>query len=655
MNCNKTLLLLFSCFYLTVNAQKEDEFGKLTSFEKNFKTYEKDSTAKAVVLFEKGKDHFEVIGNKIRLIKEYHVKIKILKKEGFDKANISIPYYHKDGLTEIVENISAITHNTGSKNFVLKNKTYTSDVSENWSEKKFTFPNVQEGSILEYQYKLITPYMFNLTGWVFQSDIPKIHSEFTAEIPGNYVYNRTLMGSLELDINEATVKKRCFYIEGYATTGDCEVIKYGMKNIPAFKEAENYMLAPSNYISKIEFELSEFKGFNGVREEYTKTWKDVDKEFKADKDIGRQLSKNAYFEKNVPQELFSEPDELTRAKEIYEFTKDYFTWNKKYSIHQNSRVKDAFEKRAGSVGEINLSLINLLNISNIRAEIMLMSTRENGLPKKAHPIMSDFNYLVAKAEINGVSYLLDATDKENPFGMLPYRCLNYYGRVMDFKNGSYWHNITPEEKNQKLIRGMVSLNLENEKIEGSFNSIQTGYYAVDKRKDLKALSLEEYLIKIEDSFSNEVNIFDYELQEKNSDEKRISEQFKFELEIENVENELYLNPFFIKFFTKNPFILEKRNYPIDFGYKRNFKYQVYIKVPEGYNLKNLPQNSHIVLGDNSGHLRLLYEEKYGVITILFDFSIKKSHYPSDYYDPLKEIFKNAGSAQKNSLIVLEKT
>ncbi len=654
MNCNKTLLLLFSCFFLTVSAQKEDDFGKLTSFEKNFKTYEKDSTAKAVVLFEKGKDHFEVIGSKIRLIKEYHVKIKILKKEGFDKATVSIPYYHKDRLTEIIENISAITHNEDSKSFVLKSKIYTSDVSENWSEKKFTFPNVREGSILEYQYKLITPYMYNLTGWSFQSDIPKVQSEFTAEIPGNYVYNRTLIGSLELDINESSVKKRCFHIEGYAITGDCEVVKYGMKDIPAFKEAEKYMLAPSNYISKIEFELSEFKGFNGVREKYTKTWKDVDKEFRVDKDIGRQLTKNAYFEKNVPSELFDEPNELKRAKEIYEFTKNHFTWNKKYSIHQNSRVKDAFEKKAGSVGEINLSLINLLNASNIKAEIMLMSTRKNGMPKKIHPVMSDFNYLVVKAEINGESYLLDATDKETPFGMLPYRCLNYYGRVMDFTNGSYWHDITPEEKNKNIVRGMVSLDLENEIIEGSFNSIQTGYYAVDKRKAINVLSKEDYLIQLEDSFANEVSISDYELQEEISDEKRVSERYKFEWKMGSIEDKLYLNPFFIKFFSKNPFILEERNYPIDFGYKRNFKYQTYIKIPEGYNLKNLPENSNIILGDNSAQLRFECVEKYGVITVLFDFSIKNSNFASHYYNPLKEIFTNAVNIQSNSLIVLEK-
>ncbi|PWL38124.1 hypothetical protein DKG77_07485 [Flagellimonas aquimarina] len=654
MDFKKIVQLLFYCCFLVVNGQKDDEFGSLTSFEKNFETYEKDSTANAIVLFEKGKAHFEVLGRKIRLIKEYHVKIKILKKEGFDEANISIPYYHKDRLTEIVEKINAITHNGDSKSHVLENKIYTSDISENRSEKKFTFPNVQEGSILEYEYKLITPYMFNLTGWVFQSDIPKISSEFTAEIPGNYVYNRTLIGSLKLDINESILKKNCFHIEGYAKTGDCEVVKYGMKNIPAFKEAENYMLAPSNYISKIEFELSEFKGFDGVREKYTKTWKDVDKEFRADKNIGRQLSKNSYFEKNVPLELFNEPDDLKRAKKIYEFTKSYFTWNKKYSIHQNSRVKDAFEKRTGSVGEINLSLINLLNASNIKAEIMLMSTREKGVPKKTHPVMSDFNYLVAKTEINGVSYLLDATDKEIPFGMLPYRCLNLYGRVMDFKNGSYWHDIQPEEKNRSLVRGMVSLDLENQIIEGSFNTIQTGYYAVKKRKDLEAFSNEEYLLGIEDSFANEVTISDYQLQEKISDEKTVSERYKFKWQIEKVEDKLYLNPFFIKFFTKNPFILEKHNYPIDFGYNRNFKYQMHIKVPEGYSLKNLPQNSNIVLGDDSGHLRLLYEEKHGLITILFDFSIKKSHYPPDYYSPLQEIFKNAVNVQKNSLIVLEK-
>src|SRR5690606_29986690 len=134
---------------------------------------------------------------------------------------------------------------------------------------KFTFPDVREGSILEYSYEIQSPFFFNLTGWKFQEAIPKVYTEYNAKIPGNYKYNRALIGEIALDVNEATIKKSCFSIPRATESADCEVLKYVMKDVPAFKEGEEYMLSPSNYRSSLEFELSELLRFDGTKERYT--------------------------------------------------------------------------------------------------------------------------------------------------------------------------------------------------------------------------------------------------------------------------------------------------------------------------------------------------------------------------------------------------
>ena len=36
---------------------------------------------------------------------------------------------------------------------------------------------------------------------------------------------------------------------------------------------------------------------------------------------------------------------------------------------------------------------------------------------------------MSKVEINGKSYFLDATEKQLPFGMLPFKCLNGFDRI----------------------------------------------------------------------------------------------------------------------------------------------------------------------------------------------------------------------------------
>lgn len=647
-----TILFLFVITYSF--AQKGHNFGELTNAEKTFSTYKKDNEAYAVVLYERGDNYFKIVKNRIRLIKEYHVKIKILNQKGYGEGTIEIPLYHNGTSTEVLSGLKAITHNDNEKINVLPSQIFTTDLSERWRKTTFTFPNIQKGSILEYQYKVISPYFFNFKGWRFQSNIPKIHSEFNAKIPGNYVYNRDLIGTLKLSENEASVLRECFHIDGIIKNADCEVLKYTMKDIPAFKAEEDYMLSSKNYISRLVFELSEHRRIDGITDEYAKTWKDVDKEFRSDKDIGTQLTKKGFFEKQVPEQLLTQGDELTRANNIYSFIQNHYTWNGVYGIYSNNRVKKAFEKKIGNISEINISLINLLNAAGIKANLVLLSTRNNGLPKTDHPVMSDFNYVITKVEINGKNYLLDASDKFIPFGMLPYKCLNYTGRVMDFKNESYWYNIVPAVQSKKMIRGQLNFDLKEQKAFGMLDELNTGYDAVFKRKALDEKSEDDYLKEVENNASGDLTIVSYKLLEKRSDEKKVTERIEFEIENPISNDIIYFDPFLIKFFEKNPFLLEERNYPIDFGFNRNYNYSMSIEVPEGYSVDQLPEKKIEMLAENMGLLKFETTLSGNNIMVYFNLSLNRAHYLPEYYQMLKELFAEVVTIQNNSVIVFKK-
>ena len=293
--------ILFLCICSSLQAQGNLNFGKLKSDEKKLTTYENDPTANAVMLYERGDNYFEVIENRICLLKTYHSKIKILNVNAFDKGSIRILLRKNGSSSEKIKNIRAVTHIGNNQYNVMPSEIFTTDISEFSSEKTFTFPKIQVGCIIEYSYTIVSPFVYNFRGWDFQSDIPKIYSEFNAKIPANYVYNRAIIGNQKLAINEAKIEKGCFKIDGFSGSADCEILKYVMKDIPAFKTENDFMLSKSNYISRIDFELSEYRRLDGTTDKYTKSWKDVDKEFKSDKNIGRQLNKKNFFEKNVPR------------------------------------------------------------------------------------------------------------------------------------------------------------------------------------------------------------------------------------------------------------------------------------------------------------------------------------------------------------------
>tara|TARA_R110002074_G_scaffold86875_1_gene191742 strand:- start:14130 stop:16106 length:1977 start_codon:yes stop_codon:yes gene_type:complete len=650
----KYLLILLICTS-SIFAQDKVAFGELKESEKVFALYEKDTTASAVYLYEYGDNYFEIRDNYIWLITKYHAKIKILEKEGFEYANVEIPIYRTKDNKEKLVNVKAITHNDQSKIYVKKSEIFEEEVNEKRSLTKFTFPNVQEGSIVEYEYEMQSPFYFNFTGWNFQSEIPKIYSEFKAKIPGNWIYNRSLVGFLNLDVNEAIIVKGCFKFPGTKRDSDCEALRYVMKDVPAFKDSEEYMLSSNNYRSKVEFELSEYKSFYGGTEKYTKSWDDVDREFKTDKDIGSQLRKKSFFEKNVEAKLLTEGDDLTRAHNVYEFVKNHFTWNEEYGLWSDNKVKTAFDEKKGNVAEINIALINLLNAAGLKSDMMLTATRKRGLPKKTHPIMNDFNYIIAKVDIEGKSYLLDATDKNMPFGMLPFHSLNYYGRVMDFDNESYWFDVVPESFNAKMIRAQINIDPIDQKVSGMLDLINIGYLKVSHDVLVRSLKEEEYLEKLEEEISDDFHIISHERKLEYSDEKKLTERFIFEIENLFQGDHIYLNPFVVKFFDKNPFVSTERNYPIDFGYPMKYQYILNMKLPEGYKLKSLPEGKNLTLPNNGGLLKLSVNDNVsGTLNLLFSFELNSAHYSNDYYSGIKQLFSEAVNGQNQSLIVLEK-
>ena len=179
--------IVFVCigvFSFTSLAQERTTsvFGSPGSLELSMKTYPEDREAAGLVLFESGRNSVKLVNDRIRLIKEVYVKMKVLDAKNFQHATVSIPYYTGGTFDEKVVNIEAITNNKGLKSYLKQKSIFTKDPVRNWAVKKFTFPNVQDGSVLEYRYTIESPYFAYLGGWQFQSTIPKLYTEFQTEI-----------------------------------------------------------------------------------------------------------------------------------------------------------------------------------------------------------------------------------------------------------------------------------------------------------------------------------------------------------------------------------------------------------------------------------------------------------------------------------------
>ena len=159
----KTLLATSVCillFALQAHSQESLKFGKIDIKDLEMTTYEPDSSAEAVVLWDEGISNLTYDQNRGFFIRhDRHTRIKILSTDGYDWANVTVTLYKSGTNKESVGGLRAITHylEDGKAKSVKMEKSaiFEEEVSESATNLKFTLPNVKVGSVIEYRYELI--------------------------------------------------------------------------------------------------------------------------------------------------------------------------------------------------------------------------------------------------------------------------------------------------------------------------------------------------------------------------------------------------------------------------------------------------------------------------------------------------------------------
>lgn len=639
---------LFLSILAFAQAKKSTHIGRGTLEELNMKFYAKDSTAAAVVLYEH-KNIYMDAANDYNIRTDYYFRIKIFDKNAFDLSKIVIDLYGKRRTVKI-EGVTYTLSDTGSlqKTTLDKKDIFTEDYNKDYTLKKFTLPNIKEGCVIEYSYSVLSPYL-TLKDWYFQSDIPKIKSEIDYTLIANYEYNIRLIGHKKLDKKESQVQKNCIYIDGIGE-GNCVSYSFGMNNIPAFKE-EDHMLAKKNYLSRISFDLKAYSSVYGGKKNYATTWKDADKSLK-NYFFNNQTSKKSYFKKQLPEQLFTLKDDLDKAKKIFYFIQNHFTWNGDYWTNEDVNVKDAFDRKSGNVGEINLSLYNSLLAADLNVNLLVLSTRNNGIPTKIIPIIFDFNYVVIQLKINDQVYYLDATTDFLPFGELPVRTLNGEARLINFRKQSTWVRLKPRYKTYKKSTARLVLN-ENGELTGMLNIVNSGYFAEKVRSNLYNSKEEKYLEEFETK-NPDVEVNEYKNNNEEDLTKSILETFDISIFTdEELGKVTRINPFFFGRLKENPFKLKERFYPVDFAFPRKSTFNLNLKIPGNYKITNIPESRSFALPNKGGNFTIKCINNQNTISLYVRFNINRSIYSAQEYYYLKEFYNQIIQAESN-YITLEK-
>lgn len=623
--------------------------------------YPQDSSAEAVVLYDYGElsySYHEHTG--FVMIFEYHTSIKILKESAFNRASVSLRYgqsglFDKD---EVITDIEGFTHNLVDGNVQTAVMPKKAIVREKLSGEywlcKFNLQNVKKGSIIEYTYTKKTPFAYRQEpdNWIFQQDIPCKWSEYKITIPNVLYYKITFGGYLPLHIDKSEEVR--IDIGHPQIDGKGMNYRFVIKDAPAFTN-EPYITTEKDYLSKIRFELATIYIYGQGTKNFSQNWIDVEKTLLNIGSFGGQL-KNFAFIKDIKEEIAGKSlDPAEQMRLSYDYIRQHIKWNGETGLVSEGGIRKAFENKKGNASDINLMLTNLLRQAGLESNPIVLSTRTHGRIIEDIPLIDGFNYVISHVKLGDKEYLLDATQKNLPMGMLPEIALNKIGRLLLDDGKGRFIDLTPKVYRGKFEKIDADISPEDGLLKGKYIVSLSGYEALRWR--------DKYLQETEGSFTEQMakpnpewEISQVKIANKNEKlEGSVEISFDFETEHEGSSPDIfYFNPMLAGKIRENPFKALHRIYPVDLTTGSSSTFIGNFKLPDGYYLEQIPKPDVIMLPDKGGRFSFQVKQEGNIVSVTSVLMITKPNFAASEYELLREFYDRVIERHAQPLVLKKK-
>nr|WP_262921515.1 DUF3857 domain-containing protein [Psychroserpens algicola] len=664
------MLIFLSCSIYSQNYK----FGKVSKEELRETYNSADTSANATVLYRNESIKFNWQQDKgFFQVRKVHERIKIYNKEGFDWASKKVRLFSRSaGNSESLNDLKGYTYNLENDKIVKgklkKNGVFEEVANKYWKFKSFTMPSIKEGCVIEFSYEIESPYL-QIDDILFQYTIPIKQFDLSINTIEYFTYNKLLnpksdyypkltetVADRELDFSyrqETTYRGGAnMGIEKAKTIKDVKrlyenVIRSSSINIPALNE-EPFIDNLENYRAKLILELVAVKYPNEHEKRLSTSWDKVTETIYKNPSFGDQLDKSSYYKDDVDAILAGVTDPVEKSFLIFNYVKSKINWNDFYGYASDIGVRKAYKDGVGNVADINLMLISMLRYAGLRANPVLVSTKNNGIP--LFPTRQGFNYVICMIESEDFNVLLDATEDYSTYNVLPTRVLNWQGRVIRENGSSAWINLSPSSLSTDVTSLNVKINPDLT-IEGKVRQQKTDYTAMNYRNRYANLSTDEHIKSLERN-NGELEIMDIEIENNKDYTKPLKLTYDYNLVdgIEEIGENLYLSPMLFFASEDNPFKQETRNFPIDLTYPFSDKYIINIMIPEGYAIESLPQSGKIQFND-VGDFTYLSKQNGSFLQLTVSLNMKTSIILAQDYETFKEFYSKVIEKQSEKIVL----
>ena len=615
------IFLIAFLFSAGAFAQEKIKFRKVPIEDLQMRVYDQDTTAHAVVLYDRGHLH----GNTARFTR--HVRLKILKTGGTGYANFQVRTVSRSDIDGVTFNL---VNGQIEETPLLRENIFKEEIVEGYNTYKIFFPAVRAGSVIDLTYSFDgVPFQ-----WRFQETIPVKFSELVLEPTTAIVFKKTMFGSHQIQH------------EGFRWTA---------RNVPAFRD-EPFMSHHSNYLTHFKLDIESYK-FYGVYWNLSSSWEKVAELLMDYPYFGHVLTNSPFLNEKAQEIKKSKVSSIKKIGAAYNFIQENIRWN---GHSTNIATRDFWanfkKNHSGNSAEVNLLLVALLQKSGINAYPAVLSTRENGLLNPASASLSGLNYVVGYIKTDSLELFVDATEPDLIPGILPSRCKNVTAYVIDRSDGGWWADTSTGKGS--IRKQFIKIEPKGE--DGDFvaevsNTVED-YGYLEWIKGYNELGDEASYRASVIAKSADMSLTDCKVMvDKNrmrATEVRMATLTGSDV-IHDLGGELLINPFYFTDIS-NPFKFPERNYPIDFIYPRTQSVIVSIRLPSGYSLRKLPEQFSLspLEGATFAYISSMNN---GILTIICTLKIGRQIFTQDEYQALRDFYTEINRKLTDPLQVDKKT
>lgn len=405
-----------------------------------------------------------------------YVRIKILTEEGRKYADVEIPYNKE---SSHFGELKARTLRQDGSIAEFQGKAFDKQIAKakglKYLAKTFTLPDVQVGSVIEYEYTIdFNEYVIFDSHWILSDELFTKEAHFTLK-PYNSSYEHIELSWSWQGLPPGTEAPK---------EGPDHIVRMVAKNIPAF-QTEDYMPPENELKSRVDFVYTD----EFIETDPQRFWRSVGKKWNGN--LEGFVNKRKAMEEAVAQTVAAGDAPEVKLHKIY--TRVQQIRNTSYEVRKTEQeqkrdkekdannVEDVWKRGYADGGQLTWLFLAMARAAGFEAYGVWVSDRRNYFfsPKLMDKRKLDANVVLVK--VNGKDEYFDPGSAFVPYGLLPWSETGVPGLRMDKDGGAWLLTSLPASSESRIERTAKLTMSDTGDLEGKVTFTYTGLEAWQRR------------------------------------------------------------------------------------------------------------------------------------------------------------------------------